>query len=110
MFGKHPSMVSQINPEVIDRVKRNKLYGTFKEETLKISRENGWIGVVSLEQEKGKKFIGEKDLERIQDINRMRQTGGLSLNDYQRAADELVNLWQKYLDRENKKVKNKEGL
>ncbi len=107
MFRRHPSLVHQINPEVIDRVKNNEMYSVFRENVLKKAREERWTGVTSLEEEKIKGFVTEKDLERIRDNNRMRHTGGITKEEYQKAADELIRVWYDYLDYLDKKINMK---
>lgn len=105
MFRKLPGEVPKINPEVTNKVKNNGMYGVFRNAVLKVSSEEGWLNVVALDQGKRNKFLNQKDLRKIRYRSRMRQTGGLTLDNYQKVVNELVSLWGQFLNRENKKVK-----
>lgn len=105
MLKLHPNFVSQVDDELKEKIMEDELYKTFRKEVLKIAEEKQWLGIIALDQNRlAKKFLPGDYEGKFKDPN-VRQTGGLSFDDYQRAADELLQMWQDFIESRNKKVR-----
>lgn len=113
MFRVHPGRLSQINKQARDRVKEYEMYSVFREGVVDIAREEGWNAIVALEENKDivRGYVPgnyeQKVQEKINPDSALRQTGGLGLNDYQKAADAIVEAWKSFIQYKNSKKKGK---
>ena len=111
MFRLHPSRIYSLNDEVKNRVKQDELYSVFKDGVLDVARDNNWVGITTLEENKdiAPTFLPgnfeQKLEEKINPESALRQTGGLSSKDYQRAAEELLKVWKAFIEYKNNKNK-----
>ena len=105
MLKLHPSFVQHVDNELKEKIVEDELYKVFRKEVLKIAEEKQWLGIIALEQNKlSKKFL-QGDYKGNFKVAELKQTGGISLDDYQRIADELLQMWQDFIENTKKKTR-----
>ena len=103
MLKIHPSFTLQVEDELKKKIMEDELYKYFRKEVLKIAEEKKWYGIIALDNNKlGNKFLPGDYEGNFKNPN-IRQTGGLSLDDYQRTADEFLRMWKDFIENTKKK-------
>lgn len=101
----HPSFVQQVDKELKEKIMEDELYKSFRKEVMKIAEEKQWLGIIALDQNKlARKFL-PGDYEGKFEKAELKQTGGISLDDYQKVADDLLQMWQDFVENTKKKTR-----